>query len=222
MCCCSKQQPALQYDVAAQASPAEAVRPAPENLIISHIQNVNVCPQPRVVGKIVAGIVRIVVDYDVVGVPSPVIDVDNINRSNAEVEAAKPEAIRPATFNPPHVTGTEFTGKTTVLPRMIQVIARIVPAFIVPNPLIITIMDMGRLGVALPVIELAVVRGRLLLSMLRRLPWGLRRTVRWNVSTTNFWTARRSAMLAATTMLLAATTVLSSAASAPVLCNHKT
>ncbi len=222
MCCCSKQQPAPQYDVAAQDSPAEVVRFAPENLIISHIQNVNVRPQPRVVGKIVAGIIRVVVDHDVVSVPSPVINVDKINRGNAEVEAAEPEAIGAASFKPPYMTRTEFTGKTTVLPRAIQVVAWIVSAFIVPNPLIIIVMDVGRFRVALPVIEPTVVRGRLLLSMLRRLAWGLSRTVRWNVSTTNLWTARRSAMLASTTMLLAATTVLSSAASVPVLCNHKT
>ena len=64
-------------------------------LLAPQVLHVDVGAQSDVVGEIPARVVGIVIDDDVVAVPIPVVDVSQVKRSNAEVEAAKPEAVGP-------------------------------------------------------------------------------------------------------------------------------
>ena len=54
--------------------------------------DVDVGAEPGVVGEVPAGVVRIFVDDDLVGVPKPAVNIAKVVRSYAEVEASKPEA----------------------------------------------------------------------------------------------------------------------------------
>lgn len=175
------------------------------NPLIPEIQNVNVSAESHVVGKIVAGIVRVVVEHDVIGVPLPAIYKDKVNGGNAEEEAAEPETIATASAKPPYMTRAESARETAVLPGVIEVVARIISAFIVPDPLIIAGMNVGRVGVSSPVVEFAVVRGRRLRGTLFwSSPWrwrcvlGRSGPASWNVPATNLWMAWAAALRPAT------------------------
>lgn len=177
------------------------------NLSRSKIEHVNVSAQPRVVSQIPAGIIRIIVEDDIVSVPKPAIDEDNVCRGHAEVEAAEPEAIGTTAFNPPYMARTELAGETSMLPGVIEVIAGVIAAFIVPDPAIVGSMDVRRLGMARTIIEFAVVGWRLVLpatgSYTRSLVSGRLRTVSRDVSAAKFWTASTTLV----TMLLASSTL---------------
>lgn len=171
--------------------------------------------QPCVVGQVPAGIIGIVIEHDIVTVPKPAITKGYIGRGNTEEETAKPEAIRSATFNPPDVPCTDLSGKMPVLPGMIQVIARIVSAF-VPNPLVIVRVDVGRFRVSWLIVESAIVLRRLIVwpLLLRNLDWrivsGANGTVCRDVSAANFRTLRPTLLPAAlfSTFLFSSTTTL--------------
>jgi len=85
----------------------------------------------------------------------------------------------------------EIAREAAVLPGVIEVVARIISAFIVPDPSIPVGMNVGRVGVSSLVVELAVVRGRGMLfwSPPWRCVWGGSGTASWNVPATNLWAA---------------------------------
>jgi len=113
----------------------------------SQIHNVNVSPQPHVIGKVPADVIRILVDDDFVGVPEPTIAEAKIVRGDAKVEPAKPEAVRAASCKVPDVVRAEAAREVSVLPGMIDMEMSITSASVVPDPLI-TFIDVGDVGVA--------------------------------------------------------------------------
>ena len=82
----------------------------------------NVCAQPRIVGKIIAGIVRIVVQDYIIGAPGPVERVANIGRSNGEREAVEEEPGGTAAVQAIDVGRTELTWKVPVLPWLSEMV----------------------------------------------------------------------------------------------------
>ena len=101
--------------------------------------------QTDVVCQVEAVVVRIFVNYDLIGAPVPVVAEAVIDGEDAEGEAAEPEAFAIAAFNTPDVLGTEAASEVAVGPGMIDVIVRIIGARIVANPFSVGV-DMRGVG----------------------------------------------------------------------------
>jgi hypothetical protein len=117
---------------------------------------VNVGAEPRVVGEIPAFVVGIVVDDDIVAVPVPAVAEGYVIGGYPEVEAAEPEASRAAASQTPVMFGAKAAGEATVFPRVIEMIVRIVAAGVVAYP-VIAFVDVGRVGVSLMVVKVAMI-----------------------------------------------------------------
>ena len=118
-------------------------------LLITQVLNVNVGAQPGVVGEVPPGIVRIVVEDDVVTVPQPFAGVVVVIWGDAKEKAAKPEAVPAATLDTINVITANLATKATMLPRMIEVVMGIVAATFVTNPAIAFGVNVRSLRVAL-------------------------------------------------------------------------
>src|SRR5437016_2494076 len=90
--------------------------------------------EPDVVGQIPVFMVRILVDHNIVAIPEPVIAIVVIRGSNAKVNAAHREALAISAVKPEDMIGPEAARETSVLPRLAQMILRIVAAGVVANP----------------------------------------------------------------------------------------
>lgn len=95
----------------------------------------HISPQSDVVGKIPTIVIWICIDYDVVGVPEPVIDEVIIIGSNLEEETVKSKPLSVSAMQPEDMKRTNCTRKASMFPRMIETIVGIVPACIVAKPL---------------------------------------------------------------------------------------
>jgi hypothetical protein len=95
---------------------------------------VDVSSEPYVVGEVVAVVVGIFVDHDVVAIPEPVVAEPDVKGRDAEIETAEPETARAAASEVPSVLGTEATGKVSMLPGMIEVVVGIAAAGVVADP----------------------------------------------------------------------------------------
>src|ERR1700722_6618238 len=121
------------------------------SLAIAHVHDVDVRSQADVVGQIPAVVVWIVVNYDIVGSPVPIIAITEVIRGNRKIEAAEPEAARASSFNAESVALADAAGKSSVLERMIDVEMSVVLACIVANPLVSLGMDVRSFRMALRV-----------------------------------------------------------------------
>lgn len=108
-----------------------------------------------VVCKIPAGMIRVVVDHDVIRIPEPAIDIAVVVRCDAEVEAAEPESRGAATSQVPVVRGTESADEMTVFPGMVEVIVCVIAASVVADPMVI--VDMRSVGVAWMIGKVALI-----------------------------------------------------------------
>jgi len=106
---------------------------------LTKILHVHVGPQANVVGKVPANVIRIVVEYDLVGVPIPIGAVAEVVGRYAEEESAEPEAAGTASAEMPDVSAANLTRKMSVLPGMVKTVVRVVSACIVTDPLIIRV-----------------------------------------------------------------------------------
>ena len=123
----------------------------------SQIQDVNVCARARVIRQIVAGVVWIVIDHDVVIVPKPAVCVVIIIGRNLEEITAHIKAIRAAAVEPPDVLRADATDETPMLPRMVKMIVRIVAAGIVSDPAVIFRVNVRGFRMAFLIAEIRVV-----------------------------------------------------------------
>lgn len=108
--------------------------------------------EPWVIGDVPARVIGIIIEDDVIGIPIPVADVPDIKGSDAEVVSAEPETARSAACDSPEAFASDGSGEAPVLPRVVEMEARISPAEIVPYPLAIG-MDMRRRGMAFSIPE---------------------------------------------------------------------
>ncbi len=116
-------------------------------LLITHVQHVNVHAETGIVGKIVANVIRIGINYDRVGIPEPAVAIRDIKRSHAPVEIVEPKTIWTAAAQVPYVAATKATVKAAVLKRMIEMEVRVRATLIMADPLAV-VVDVRRFRVA--------------------------------------------------------------------------
>jgi hypothetical protein len=109
---------------------------------------VDVGAKPHVVGEVPAIMIRVLIDYDLIGSPVPAIAEGKVDGSDGEIETAKPESLSIAASNVPYMAFAEATGEVPVLPRMIQMIVGIIAAGIVADPSIVGV-NMRSVGMAI-------------------------------------------------------------------------
>src|SRR5579863_1355689 len=117
------------------------------------ILNMDICPQPDVVGQIPPDVVRVIVDHDVIAIPEPVIAIVVVIRRDREKETAETEPRRTAAAQPPNVSRANWACEMAVLPGMVEMIVRIVASGVVANPLVILRVNVRSLRMALLIIE---------------------------------------------------------------------
>ena len=110
--------------------------------LVPHVCDMRISTQSHIVGKVPPDVVGVVVDHNVVAVPQPVIAISVIECRNREKESTYRKSTAVAAVQSPHMPGTDGARKVAVLPRMIEVIVRIVATHIVPNPTVILRIDM--------------------------------------------------------------------------------
>ena len=120
------------------------------DLLRAEVLDVDVRPQPRVVGEIPAVMVGIFVDHDLVAVPEPVTAQGKVKGCDAESEAAKPETGGTATANAPYMAAAEAAGESAMLKGMIDVEAGIIASGVVADPRAV-VVNVRSFGMALPI-----------------------------------------------------------------------
>ena len=108
----------------------------------------DVSTKPNVVGKVPTDMVGVIVNDDVVTIPQPVAAVADIERRDAEVEAAEPETTGSSTRQMPAMTRAETSGEVAVFPGMVEMKAGVIASLIVADPLAVPV-NMRCLGMAL-------------------------------------------------------------------------
>lgn len=131
--------------------------------------------QPHVIGEIPTVVIRVFVNYDVIGVPVPVIAVTDVVRSHTKKETAKREPIWSASRKMPYMAFAKATGKAAVLPRMIEMVVRVIATRAVSDPDITLCVNVRSFGVARLIGEstrrrMLSFRGKLMLSFLHWRP----------------------------------------------------
>lgn len=109
----------------------------------SQVFYVSVRAEARIVGEVPAGVVGVVVDYNLIAGPIPIGYDGVVVRENAPVEIVEPEALAISSLKVEDVFGTEACGKAAMRPGVIQVEAGIVAAAVVADPLIVLNVHMG-------------------------------------------------------------------------------
>ena len=133
----------------------------------SQIHHVDVGSEPDVIGEVPADVIGILVDDDFVRIPEPSATEAKVVGSYGEVETAEPEAAGATAYEAPHVAAAETAGEAAMLPRMIQMVMRVVAAGIMAHPLSIG-MHVGSFGMSFLVVEFAVFLGRMWSGYFRR------------------------------------------------------
>jgi hypothetical protein len=120
--------------------------------------------------------VRIFIDDNLIAVPEPSVAKPIIGGRDAEIEAAKKETVPAPARQTEYMAWPESAIEVPVLPWMVKVISRIVPARIVPDPFTVR-MNVWRFRMPRLVVKLSR-RGLLVCLLMCRLcpRWG--RTVR--------------------------------------------
>ena len=103
----------------------------------------NVSAQPDVIGQVVAWVIGIVIDHDVIIVPEPAVRVVVIIGRDLEEKTANVESIKTAAAQTPNVPRPKAGSEVSVLPRMIKMIVRVIAARIVANPAVVFSMHVG-------------------------------------------------------------------------------
>ena len=80
--------------------------------------------------------IGILINDDLVGAPEPAIAKGDVVWGNAKEETAKPKTRRAASCKVPDMVGAEPAREVPVLPRMSEMVVRIVPAGVMPHPLV--------------------------------------------------------------------------------------
>lgn len=134
--------------------------------------DVYVRAQPDVVSQVVAWIVWIVIKNDVIAVPEPIIAINNVRLCHLKEEAAKAKAVRVASSETPDMTTANGAGKMPVFPRMVKMVARVMP--LMAYPAIIVSVNVRRFRMAFLIAESGMLR--LALGWMRS---GMRRSMCW-------------------------------------------
>ena len=158
--------------------------------------------QARIVGEIVARIVRVVVENDVIRVPNPAVGIAQVAGGDGKVETVKEESGRAATAEAIHVRGAELAGKVSVLPGVIQM--KGASAIVVADPAAI-VMDVRSFRVTTGITETV---GLLCALRCAAMIVVLFRPVLGNEASADVSSAGGSWVLSSTSVLFAASTML--------------
>jgi hypothetical protein len=107
--------------------------------------------------------IRIGIEHDVVAIPQPVAHVVGIVRRHLEEVPADVEPLAPAAAQPPDVRSPNRPLKPPMLPRMIEMVVRIITPRVVPYPTVILRVNVRRFRM-----PLLIPVSPPLLSLLRR------------------------------------------------------
>src|SRR5262249_755958 len=107
------------------------------------IQDVHLSPQARIVGKIPARMLGIVIEHDLVRIPQQAIQVGNIVGRPTEEKSADAKTAWGSAFQPPDVSRPNAAFEVPMLPRMVQLIATVIAPGM-PHPLAVG-MHVGRI-----------------------------------------------------------------------------
>jgi len=129
----------------------------------SHVHYMHVSPEARVIGEVIALVVGILVEDDVVAIPPPAVTISKFCWGDTEGEATEPESTRTTPFDTPYVVGTEATLKATMLPGVIDVEAVVVATGVVTHPL--ATVDVRSIGVTFLITEVPLRLNRLRIAM---------------------------------------------------------
>ena len=162
----------------------------------------HISPQPGVISQIPSRMIRIVIDHDIVRVPQPSIHKAVVIRRNTEEEPAEPEPRRPSTPQPPHMRRPKTSRKVPMLPRMVQMIVRIIPPRVMPDPMIAIDMRSIRMSRR---IRIRVSSRRF---MSRLYPMTLRRLINMRSPMIRLRTMRRSRMLSSASGRVSSATLM--------------
>jgi hypothetical protein len=121
---------------------------AETKLLVAHILHVDIGPETDVVGEVPAVVIRVVVDYDLIGAPIPVTAVAEIVRRYAEEESVKPEAVGASSAKAPDVPAANSTRKASIRPGTIEMIMRVTASRVMANPLVTPRVYVRSIGMA--------------------------------------------------------------------------
>jgi len=121
----------------------------------AEVFDVDVSAETNVIGEIPSWVIRIFVDDHIVAIPVPAITEGDIVRGYAEIEAVEPEAAGSAAAETPVMRGAEAARKVTMLPRVIEVIVRIIATCVMANPVIAFVHVRG-IGMPWMILEVAM------------------------------------------------------------------
>ena len=118
--------------------------------------------QPRVIGKIPANMVWILVDHDLIASPIPARHDVEIVRGDVPVEVVEPEALRVSSRQHEYMLRSKTAAEMSVCPWLSEMVMRIGSATIVSNPFIVLRVNVRNVRMTLPVHFHAVLGRRLL------------------------------------------------------------
>ena len=114
----------------------------------------NVGAEAHVVGQVVARVVRVFVDHDVVGVPEPAIAICQVKGRNVPVPAVEPEPAGAAAAEVPNVPASKSAGKAAMGKGLIDVIVCVAAASVMADPFVS--IHVGNIGMAVLVRKVAI------------------------------------------------------------------
>jgi hypothetical protein len=94
----------------------------------------NISTEAYVIGEIPSNVIRIVIDHNLIRIPQPVAAEGYVGRRNGPGPSVEPESIWAPAGKAPCMRRAKASSKVAVLPRMIKMIAWVVPAGIMTNP----------------------------------------------------------------------------------------
>jgi len=122
-------------------------------------------------------VIGVFVYHNLIAAPVPARDDVVIVRRDVPVEVVEPEAFPVPASKHELVLRSKAAGETSVRPRLIDVVVRIVSAAVMSHPLIVAGVDVREFGMALPV-RCNMVLGRMILGRRLRTSCRIRRLAR--------------------------------------------
>jgi hypothetical protein len=100
---------------------------------------VGIGAQPHVISQVIAFVVRVLVNHDLIAIPEPAGAEGDVEGSHAEEEAAESEALGSPSRKMPDMTGAKAAGEVSMLPGMVEVVIGVTLAGIVSYPLTVSV-----------------------------------------------------------------------------------
>ena len=113
--------------------------PSADTKLLAEIHDVHVRSETNVVGQIPAGVVGIVINDNLVGIPEPTVAIADVKRSHAPKPSVETETSGTATAETPNVAAANAAIEVAVLPGMVEMIVGIFATRVVTHPLAVVV-----------------------------------------------------------------------------------